>query len=119
MADYNSDEIHRTAVPPWVKIRGRDAWKRDWLIELISAPPQARAEELSGLSGDGIDVVCKLDGSTLKITTTTELNPRNDETFFVAPARMLQTIDRRVERIKAIEGQPREFWRVWLAAPLA
>lgn len=118
MADYNSKEIHRTAVPRWVKVRDREAWTREWLIELNSTPPEAKLGELSRLSGDGIDVAWTLQGSTLTITTTTARNPLNDDVFFVAPARMLQTIDKRVERIEAIQGQPRESWRVWLSAPV-
>jgi len=119
MTDYKADEIHRIRVPRWVRRRGREAWTRSWSLELVSVPAEAKLDELSRLSCDGIEVICTLDGRTLRITTTTTRNPLRDDVFFVAAARMLQTIDERVERIEAIEGQPRELWRVWLSAPAA
>jgi hypothetical protein len=110
--EYRKDQIIRVAVPQWHR-RADGRWIREWLVQLVGAPPADWSTRLAQFPGDGMETIATLDadGRTLHITCLTELEPLSDEMFLVAAYRMLERIDQGIGQIEQIQGQPRDVWQ--------
>jgi hypothetical protein len=109
--DYSHVKVIKNKWPEWISVQN-GCFTRHWVFE-FEAPLDVDRISSKGLSEThlAVDATVGASPTELKLTTTTNQNPRSDEIFYFAFYRLFRRLEMELGKLKSIQGQPRDEWR--------